>query len=40
LEPLRALPLQSLDLSGCTGVTEAEVAALKQALPGCKITGR
>lgn len=40
LEPLRALPLQLLHLSGCTGVTEAEVAALKAALPGCKIEGR
>jgi internalin A len=39
LEPLRDLPLKSLSLNRCTGVTEAEVAALKVALPGCKITG-
>jgi len=32
------LPLQSLDLDGCTGVTKVEVEQLRKALPkGCKI---
>lgn len=40
LEPLRCLPLEFIDLGGCTSVMNAEIAALKQALPGCKIEGR
>ncbi len=37
LEPLHDLPLQSLNLYGCTGVPDAEVEALKKALPNCRM---